>query len=337
MPLPASPTHALLLPWAIGLSESCVQLLPRFDQPGQFPHLKRLLGRLSHQTWLRGDEYQPTTPHERFLAAAWTSSDPAGQGAAELSFPWAAWQASQDGLPVSAGEAWGLISPCHWLVGREHLTMLPPDALGLTPDESRLFFDAVRPLFDSEGWHLQWAAPTRWYVRHDSLATMPTASLDRVVGRNPDVWMPSHPSVRHIRRLQSEVQMMLYPHPLNEAREQRGAFTLNSFWLSGTGSAHLPSSERPIQVLNGPREALLRDDLDGWLQAWAALDQTELRLACSALDEGQPVELTLCGERHALTLTQPERTGGALRQRWHDLTERWRSPSTSPAALLAQL
>ncbi|WP_442975439.1 hypothetical protein, partial [Salmonella enterica] len=86
--------------------------------------------------------------------------------------------------------AWGLLTPAHWQLGREHLTMGDPDALALDAGESRAYFDAVRPLFESEGWLCAWGAPTRWYVAHASLTELPTASLDRVIGRNPDLWMP---------------------------------------------------------------------------------------------------------------------------------------------------
>ena len=37
--------------------------------------------------------------------------------------------------------------------------------------------------------------------------------------------------MRRVRRLQSEVQMLLHTHPLNAAREDRGDLTVNSFWL----------------------------------------------------------------------------------------------------------
>ena len=35
--------------------------------------------------------------------------------------------------------------------------------------------------------------------------------------------------------LAGEVQMLLYSHPLNDAREAQGALPVNSFWLSGCG------------------------------------------------------------------------------------------------------
>ena len=336
MPSPLSPSlppHALLIPWAVSLSDTCAEALPRLDEPGRLPHLQRLLSRLTQQAWLHGDEYQPATPHERFLAQVWGWPGAPQDEGPHTHWPFAAAQARQDGLPVAEGQAWGLLSPGHWLMGRDHLTLLAPDDLALEADESRAFFDAVRPLFESEGWQLHWGAPARWYAQHDTLAQVPTVSLDRVVGRNPDLWMPNHAQARLIRRLQSEVQMLLYQHPLNEQREQRGLLTVNSFWLSGAGRALPPAHDTPLQVFEGPRQALLRDNLPGWLDAWSALDATALRGACQAMDEGRPVQLTLCGERHALTLSPPDTTPSF----WHRLRQRWRPSAIQPSSVLAQL
>lgn len=228
-------------------------------------------------------------------------------------------------------------------MGRDHLTLLHPDELALDEHESRSLFDAVRPLFESEGWQMRWATPTRWYVSHDSLAGLPTASLDRVIGRNPDLWMPDHPQARLIRRLQSEVQMLLYQHPLNDERQARGAWPVNSFWLSGCG-ARPPGDGAAgwrIHVLDAPRQALLREDIDAWVAAWQALDRGPLAAAWQALETGRPVQLTVCGERHALTLRAPDVQGtfwghlGRVGRRFRDLAVG--APPLAPARWLSEL
>ncbi len=123
----------------------------------------------------------------------------------------------------------------HWRVGADAIHLADPRSLELDEPASRTLFDAVRPLFESEGFALHWGAPLRWYASHADLAAMPTASLDRVVGRSIDRWLPAEPSARLVRRLQNEVQMLLYTHPVNIEREAAGALTVNSFWLSGCG------------------------------------------------------------------------------------------------------
>ena len=58
--------------------------------------------------------------------------------------PWAAWWADQDKLALSPGHHWGLLNPCHWHIGHDHLTLLDPATLGLQETESRALFEAIQ-------------------------------------------------------------------------------------------------------------------------------------------------------------------------------------------------
>lgn len=292
----------LLIPFAAPLSEAGRETV----QALELPSLQVLLAGLTAVHRDAGDEYALSPPHERALAAAY------GWGGASGTLPFAAEAAAADGL--DPGDlAWGLLSPVHWAVGREHLTMGDPEALDLSADESRAFLEAVRPLFESEGWVVTWGAPTRWYVAHESLEGLPCASLDRVIGRNPDLWMPDHPAARRIKRLQSETQMLLHTHPLNDAREAAGREALNSFWLSGCGRQQPVRGPRPV-TLAELRAPALRSDWAGWAQAWRSLDAGPLREA--AARQGAPLALTLCGERSAQRYErQPRRWLAALQGR----------------------
>lgn len=295
----ASPRH-WVLPFAASLSEPCQHALPHLNQEGQLPHLRRLLAGMQISQRLEGDEYALSMPHERVLAAhmGWLAA-PNADGL----LPWATWWAAQDGLHLDPQLSWGLLSPGHWLMGRDHLTLLDPATLGLSEGESRTLLEAVRSLFEEDGWTLLWGSAQRWYAAHPSLVGLPTASLDRVIGRNPDLWLTDHAQARMVRRLQSEVQMLLYQHPLNENREEAGLATVNSFWLSGCGhppaSTALPAS---VHVVDDLRAPLLADDMPLWLGAWQHLDATVMKDLCTLLDAGEPFTLTLCGDRHAVTL-----------------------------------
>jgi hypothetical protein len=318
-----SATH-WIVPFASSLSEPCQHALPRLAAAGALPHLRQLLGQLQATTRLEGDEYALSMPHERVLAAemGWPATDGL--------MPWSAWWATRDGIQLDPTRCWGLLSPGHWLMGRDHLTLLDPQTLGLGEDESRTLLEAVRELFESDGWTLQWGAASRWYAAHPSLAGLPTASLERVIGRNPDVWLTDNPQARMIRRLQSEVQMLLYQHPINDAREAAGLATVNSFWLSGCGvppaSVSLPTG---VQVVDDLRASMLADDMPLWLEAWAHVDGTVLKAACEALAAGQDVKLTLCGERHAVTLSRGASRAG-LASRLMQSVKRLAGASSSP-------
>lgn len=279
----------LMIPFASALSDEFLQVLPTLA----LPNLSRLVGRLAPAARADGDEYQLSPPHERALATLW------GWHGADGALPFAAHAAAADGIETG-DRAWGLVTPAHWHVGREHIMMADPEALALGAAESRALFDAVRELFESKGYDCAWGAPARWYLSHPGLADLPCASLDRVIGRNVDFWLGSaatHPRAAPIRRLQSEVQLLLYPHPLNEAREARGELAVNSFWLSGCGLRQAADETR-VEIEPTLRRALLGGDAAAWIAAWNALDAgpiTRLLRAAEAAEE--PVMLTLCGER----------------------------------------
>lgn len=299
----------ILIPFASTPSPGCQQMLVERQLARQLPHLQALLGLLTSTGRDEGDEYQLSPPHERALARAlgWSGADGA--------LPWAAWRAQQAGIePLDL--AWTEITPLHWHMGQEHVTVLHPEALALTEAESRALFESARVLFEDDGWAVHWHSPSRWFAAHESLRDLPMASLDRVAGRNPDLWMPCHPQMGKIRRLQSEVQMLWYTHPVNEAREAARQLTANSLWLSGCGVYQAPQASPP-QVLDHLREPLLSEDWAGWADAWKALDAGPLQQALVAARSGQTVALTLCGERHAQHWqTQPHNFFAKLKRAW---------------------
>lgn len=278
----------LLIPCAGTLSEAGLPALRGLA----LPHLQRLLSRMAPAERLGSDEYALSTPAELAEAQA------LGWQAPDGCLPWAARSAAADGV-ATGDAAWGLLTPVHWHVGAEHVSVGHPDGLYLKAIESQALFEAVRPLFDGEGWQLAWGGPTRWYAAHDSLAGLPTASLDRVIGRNLDLWMGEHPQARQIRRLQNEAQMLLYRQPENDHRAEVGALPVNSFWLSGCGR---PQPARPVPGLVVDarlRNPLLNENWGDWAEAWRALDAGPVRELLGRHDAGEAVALTLCGERFA--------------------------------------
>ncbi|MDP1649725.1 MAG: hypothetical protein Q8M01_16205 [Rubrivivax sp.] len=295
----------LLIPFAAPLSEAGRQTLATLA----LPRLQALLGRLTEVERDEADEWCLSPPHERALARAlgW-------HGGSGL-LPWAARQAAADGIDV--GElAWGQLTPVHWHLGTDQVSLLDPAQLQLDEAGSRTLFDAVLPLFSGEGYALHWAAPLRWYAAHESLAALPCASLDRVIGRNVDGWLGSDPAARRLRRLQSEVQMVLYTHPLNAEREARGLLAVNSFWLSGCGvlQAGRAAAPRVDERLRGPA---LNEDWAAWAQAWEALNAGPIAELLALAQQGAGVRLTLCGERCGVSYeATPRGWAQRLRSLW---------------------
>lgn len=259
------------------------------QQSLSLPHLERLLPRLALTQTLGQDEYSLSPPHELAMASI------KGWAVADGALPWAAELATQAGLPTGE-QAWSLLTLVHMHVGAEQVRLTDPAALELDDASSRTLFEAVRELFESEGFGLHWLAARQWLATHPMFDGLATASLDRVHGRNVDPWLPDQRSARLLRRLQNEVQMVLYTHPLNEAREAAGQPPVNSFWCSGCGKAQPIRIDEAFQVDDRLRLPALNEDWAAWREAWAALDAGPI---AALLKSDAPVSLTLSGERLA--------------------------------------
>lgn len=293
-------TH-LLIPFASCRDEGCAAALATLD----LPRLEKLLARLATGACDRLDEASLSMPHERVLAREY------GLPSADGLIPWAAWQIAQAGRDPG-GAAWAQVTPCHWRIGQDHVAMGHPQDLQLEARESQALLAAMQPYFEEDGIALEYHSPTLWLARGEVFRDLPTASLGRVVGRMVDGWIPRAPEARLLRRLQQEMQMLLYTHDVNETRAQAGLAPVNSFWVSGTGA--LPAAVRPatppgLQVSDALGEPALRADWRGWAAAWQQLDSTECARLLERLDAGRAVTLTLCGEHAAQSWIRPAGAG----------------------------
>jgi hypothetical protein len=304
----------LLIPFAYALSDGCAQAARSVS----LPQLERLLARLAPGRKDAGDEWTLSMPHERVLARE------VGLPAADGLIPLAAWQVRQAGRDPGE-KAWACITPCHWRVGRDHVAMDHPQDLQLDAAASRALLAAMQPYFEQDGITLEYDAPTLWLAHGEVFRELPVASLDRVVGRTIDPWMPRTPHARTVRRLQQEMQMLLYTHPVNEERTRGGLLPVNSFWVSGTGALPPAVGAPPagLQITQYLREAALLEDWRAWAAAWQQLDGEECTRLSGELDRGQSIALTLCGERHAQTWTSEgaggiaQRVGTAIGRFWN--------------------
>ncbi len=295
----------LLIPFAYSSDEGCAQALRELA----LPQLERLVARLAPGPIDSGEESSLSMPHERVLARE------CGLSATDGCIPWAAWQVQQAGDDPQ-GQAWARITPCHWRVETDHIAMGHPHELQLDPRDSQALLAAMQPFFEQDGIGLQYDAPTLWLARGEVFRNLATASLDRVVGRTIDSWMPRAEPAKTLRRLQQEMQMLLYTHEVNEERLRGGLLPVNSFWVSGTGALpalHKPEPPAGLQITHYLRDAALLADWRGWAAAWQQLDIKECARLAKALDAGQAVSLTLCGERHAQTWSS-RADGGMLRR-----------------------
>lgn len=288
-----SPVHHLLIPFAAVSAEAAAQHL----QDLRLPNLRQLLSILTMVDSDVGTDESFSPPHERALARA------QGLPVVDGCIPWAAQNAAKLGLTAANSAAWGWVSLCNYFVGTGSMTLEDPAQLQVTEVESRQLLTDMAPYFVEDGLKLYYVEPTRWLACGAPLQNIPTASLDRVVGRNLDAWQPEGQAAAKLRRLQNEMQMLLYTHTVNDARNRTKTAAINSIWLHGTGELTKSGGQMGTNI-NVPRslaDAALREDWAVWTQAWVQLDTTVCADLLKRVQAGEPVTLTLCGERSALT------------------------------------
>ncbi len=286
---PPRPEMHLLVPAAASRAPTLLAALPGL----RLPHLEQLLARLTPEERIDGDENSWSMPYEQAVARA--NRLPFAPGR----IPWAAFESQTWGTPC----AW--IKPCHWQVGTDRILMGDPAALQLQDNESRAFMAAMQPYFAEDGITLRYIdAMGAWLATGEVFRDLPSASLERVVGRNIDSFLPpaSTPQGATLRRLQNEMQMLLYTHPLNDARELRRLPVVNSFWITGAGVLDTAVTPDPGLMVE-PRlcAPLLQQDAAGWAAAWQAIDSDVCFRLLQGLNGQIDVRLTLCGDRSAQT------------------------------------
>ena len=227
-------------------------------------------------------------------------------------WPDAAWRTAQwQGI-----QAW--VTPCHWHMAQGQTLMLDPHDLKLDDASSMALMSAMQPYFEGDGLQLHWHDALNWRLSGPALQAWPSHTLQQVIGR--DVQIPLSTSVwpMPLSRLHIEMQMLLYTHPLNEARAQQGLPSVNSFWVHGVGqwpATQAPSSSEPVVWLKDELESAWRTGgPNAWRSAWRELDETLAPALLAQLEAGTSVRLHWCAPhswRSASLL--PHR---AARRRW---------------------
>ena len=338
----------LLLPFALPTAADASSALHDLRSPA----LDKLLARATLVERVAGEDFQRTLAHERWVARRFGAV--AANAADEA--PLAPYMLLADG--GTPGDArWACVEPVHVRTAHDHLVLIDPSALDLTDEDAASLLATARPLIEELGVRVEAPTPHRWYLTGDALGALAGASPLRASGRSIEIWLPHDAQTgqrsRIWMKLQNEVQMGWFEHPVNEAREARGLPAVNSIWLHAQGAAQ-PVRSPFVRVLSDaaatrglalaasveaaaapasfkampPLEAgetlvelgsfaapFIAQDWAAWQAALDALERDWFAPALEALDSGRlgMLALTLAGDTGSATLTA---TRSDLRKFW---------------------
>ncbi len=336
-----------LVPFALPSAADAASSLHTLDSPA----LEKLLARASLVERVAGEDFQRTLPHERWLARQFGAT----QGNAADEAPLAPYMLLADGGDPGT-RAWACVEPVHVEIAHDHLVLVDPAALALDDGDAAALLAVARPLIEELGVRLEAPNPSRWYLSSEQLARLAGAAPLRASGRNIEIWLPHEAHTgersRMWMKLQNEVQMAWFQHPVNEAREARGLPAVNSIWFHAQGTLK-PVGQPFARVLSASPAALglaraARTDASGvpaafgalpaadgatlvelpalttpfieqdwarWHDGLAALERDWFAPALAALRNGElaGVDFTLCGDTSSVTLRA---TRSDLRKFW---------------------
>lgn len=152
------------------------------------------------------------------------------------------------GAGGQAGEdCWLRADPVHVRVERDQLVL--EEIHGAELHEIELLRDALATHF-GEAFSPQPLRPDAWVVRISGELEIATTPPSLAAGRHINPLLPAGPDALAWRKLLNEAQMLLFSHPVNQAREARGDPPINSVWLWGGGRLPEAGARKPLLLLS---------------------------------------------------------------------------------------
>lgn len=248
--------------------------------------------------------------------------------------------AAADGVEVGT-EYWLCADPVSLQLQRAEMLVLPD--VTSSRAEADALCAGLNEHFEGMGIHFVAPHPQRWYVQLATEPQLTTSPLRQVAWGDAKFHQPRGTDALQWQRIATEVQMLLYAHPVNREREARGELLVNNLWFWGGGRAtnlntaldaiggdsglagafaHVAGVqqiltmqemlegkyENGLWVSEAPCAALQRGDLYQWRMALERIENTLVDPVLKALQAGQLQRLELLAlqenELHRYTVTR---------------------------------
>lgn len=161
---------------------------------------------------------------------------------------------SEDG--TAGGAYWLRADPAHFQVMRDRIVLAEVGMSDLTRDETDALAVSIADHFGA-ALPLHGLTSRKGYLRYARSPHLVTTPPSLAIGRPVDAVLPQGEDAAALRVQLNELQMLLHAHPVNLAREARGALPVNALWVWGGGV--LPASAasaRPVYA-DSPEAAAL--------------------------------------------------------------------------------
>jgi hypothetical protein len=129
---------------------------------------------------------------------------------------------------------WLYAAPVHLVLQRDSFSLAAPAPLTLESDEIVALTAALNQHFEADKIQFFWHENT-WFLCLDTHPNIHTSAPDDVLNKDISAFMPSGEGATKWASFINEVQMLMFVHPVNKAREAKGMLAINSIWCYGGG------------------------------------------------------------------------------------------------------
>jgi hypothetical protein len=146
-----------------------------------------------------------------------------------------AWQ--QAGNQASSQDMhayWLYAAPVHLVLQRDSFSLAEPVPLSLESDEIEALTSAFNQHFNQDKMQFFWH-DTMWFLRLDSNPNIQTSAPEAALNKDVSAYLPAGEGAMQWAKFTNEIQMLLFEHPINRAREAKRLPAINSIWCYGLG------------------------------------------------------------------------------------------------------
>ena len=318
MPYNVAMSHPqIIIPFSLPPAEHARDLVKLLASECTADGLAMLLSRARSLQRRHYDDFSLELPHEVWLSEQYSQFSQL-QKRCNLTLP--------DGY-------WFVLNPVNLHIASNHVVLTDYRQLELSEHEARTLYEIARTNCRAAGLELVYGDATHWFLRADDWSDFATASPDAACGHNIEIWSPKGTRAISWRKLQNEIQMEWFIHPLQEQRQARGAKVINGLWLwcgtevkrddqaesaasAGTNLSVADYLQTPrLTLLDQLCSAALANDWAGWALTMKELDQTWFVPLCAALKarQVQHVNLILTNSNALLDV---QASSNSLRRFW---------------------
>jgi hypothetical protein len=162
-------------------------------------------------------------------------------------WPVAAWLARTANI-VGTAAYWMCAEPATFEVGRGDVR-LSGTVTDLEAAETTALLATLNAHFTHDGVHFDAPDPAHWLIGTPGAQSLTTLPPEDVMGKALLGHLPEGTDAGRWRSWQNEIQMLLFEHPVNVAREAAGKPIVNSVWLWGGGARTAATAHPRIAVL----------------------------------------------------------------------------------------